>query len=296
VDTADSLIATFQNTGQGWWNESDVAQTIRTPEGSGSLEANIVAFKASHYTRGKDGAPSELAPPLSADADKGDQDTLIAIPILESGARTGKSTDDPRAGSGIGENGDPMFTLQSGKQHAVGFRAAGQEPLKLSEVSPPLCNTDGGGTVPTIGFYANDSGIAFTERGRDKGRTFESQEDLAYALCNPGSGGRTHSRQLFTPMMAVRQLTPLECTRLQGFQDDFFDHVLYRGKPPADGPIYKALGNSMAVPVIAWIGKRIAEVDAIISTLESETAGRSHGNHVRAGYAAAKKRWGYASI
>jgi DNA (cytosine-5)-methyltransferase 1 len=112
--------------------------------------------------------------------------------------------------------------------------------------------------------------IAFTERGRDKGRTFESQEDIAYALCNPGSGGRTHSRQLFTPMMAVRRLTPLECTRLQGFKDDFFDHVLYRGKPPADGPIYKALGNSMAVPVIAWIGKRIAQVDAILSTLESE--------------------------
>jgi len=70
--------------------------------------------------------------------------------------------------------------------------------------------------------------------------------------------------------MAVRRLTPLECTRLQGFKDDFFDHVLYRGKPPADGPIYKALGNSMAVPVIAWIGKRIAQVDAILSTLESE--------------------------
>ena len=65
-------------------------------------------------------------------------------------------------------------------------------------------------------------------------------------------------------MMAVRRLTPLECTRLQGFKDDFFDHVLYRGKPPADGPIYKALGNSMAVPVIAWIGKRIAQVDAIL--------------------------------
>ena len=71
-------------------------------------------------------------------------------------------------------------------------------------------------------------------------------------------------------MTAVRRLTPLECTRLQGFADDFFDHVLYRGKPPADGPIYKALGNSMAVPVIAWIGKRIAQVDAIHSTLESE--------------------------
>lgn len=140
---------------------------------------------------------------------------------------------------------------------AIGFRASGQEGYLPSEVSPPLCNTDGGGTIPSI---------AFTERGRDQGRTFEAQEELAYDLCNPGSGGRTHSRQIFTPMMAVRRLTPLECTRLQGFPDDFFKHVLYRGKAPADGPIYKALGNSMAVPVIAWIGKRIA----LVSTLESE--------------------------
>ena len=44
-----------------------------------------------------------------------------AIPILEAGARTGKSTDDPRAGIGIGKAGDPMFTLQSTKQHAVAF-------------------------------------------------------------------------------------------------------------------------------------------------------------------------------
>lgn len=142
---------------------------------------------------------------------------------------------------------------------AIGFRATGQDGYLPSEISPPLCSTDGGGTIPSI---------AFTERGRDQGRTFEAQEELAYALCNPGSGGRTHSRQIFTPMMAVRRLTPLECTRLQGFADDFFDHVLYRGKPPADGPIYKALGNSMAVPVIAWIGKRIAQVDAIHSTLD----------------------------
>ena len=62
--------------------------------------------------------------------------------------------------------------------------------------------------------------------------------------------------------MAVRRLTPRECCRLQGFPDDYLD-ITYRGKPAADGPKYKALGNSMAVPVMAWIGKRIAMVDAI---------------------------------
>ncbi len=61
--------------------------------------------------------------------------------------------------------------------------------------------------------------------------------------------------------MAVRRLTPRECERLQGFPDGYTD-VTYRKKPSADGPRYKALGNSMAVPVMAWIGKRIAEVEA----------------------------------
>jgi site-specific DNA-cytosine methylase len=61
--------------------------------------------------------------------------------------------------------------------------------------------------------------------------------------------------------MAVRRLTPKECERLQGFPDGYTD-VTYRKKPAADGPRYKALGNSMAVPVMAWIGRRIAELEA----------------------------------
>ena len=61
---------------------------------------------------------------------------------------------------------------------------------------------------------------------------------------------------------AVRRLTPRECERLQGFPDDY-TLIPYRGKPAADGPRYKALGNSMAVPVMRWIGERIAEADKI---------------------------------
>lgn len=59
------------------------------------------------------------------------------------------------------------------------------------------------------------------------------------------------------PGMRVRRLTPRECERLQGFPDDY-TLVPVRGKPAADGPRYKALGNSMAVPVMHWIGERIA--------------------------------------
>ena len=60
--------------------------------------------------------------------------------------------------------------------------------------------------------------------------------------------------------MQVRRLTPVECERLQGFSDDY-TAIPWRGKPAdqcPDGPRYKALGNSWAVPVVRWIGKRIA--------------------------------------
>ena len=69
--------------------------------------------------------------------------------------------------------------------------------------------------------------------------------------------------------MAVRRLTPVECERLQGFPDRYTD-IQPKGKPTPDGPRYKALGNSMAVPVMAWIGKRIQEVDAICKTQQKQ--------------------------
>jgi DNA (cytosine-5)-methyltransferase 1 len=61
--------------------------------------------------------------------------------------------------------------------------------------------------------------------------------------------------------MQVRRLTLVECERLQGFPDNY-TNIPWRKKPESpDGPRYKALGNSMAVPVMRWIGKRIANVE-----------------------------------
>lgn len=61
--------------------------------------------------------------------------------------------------------------------------------------------------------------------------------------------------------MKVRRLTPLECERLQGFPDGWTD-VPHKGKPASDSARYKALGNSMAVNVMRWLGERIAAVEA----------------------------------
>lgn len=64
---------------------------------------------------------------------------------------------------------------------------------------------------------------------------------------------------------AVRRLMPIECERLQGFPDNFTD-VPWNGKSHAsDGPRYKALGNSMAVNVMRWIGTRIDIMEGLIA-------------------------------
>ncbi len=63
--------------------------------------------------------------------------------------------------------------------------------------------------------------------------------------------------------MQVRRLTPMECERLQGFSDGY-TAITVRGKSAADSPRYKAIGNSMAVPVMRWIGERIHTVKQVI--------------------------------
>ena len=67
----------------------------------------------------------------------------------------------------------------------------------------------------------------------------------------------------------MRRLTPVECERLQGFPDGWTD-VEHNGKPAKDGPRYKAMGNSMAVPVIRWIGERIEMVDELVTGIIME--------------------------
>jgi DNA (cytosine-5)-methyltransferase 1 len=98
--------------------------------------------------------------------------------------------------------------------------------------------------------------IAFANRTRDGVKMPEVMKDgVVPALTNPGQGGRADAVNVATHMQ-VRRLTPTECCRLQGFPDDHCD-IVYRKKPAADGPKYRALGNSMAVPCMAWLGWRI---------------------------------------
>jgi DNA (cytosine-5)-methyltransferase 1 len=98
--------------------------------------------------------------------------------------------------------------------------------------------------------------IAFTERTRAGGRTLEAQEDIAYALTNPGNGGRSQERNIAGDF-GVRRLTPTECERLQGFPDGWTAQGV--NGPQADSARYRQLGNAVAVPVARWIGQRLME-------------------------------------
>ena len=200
-------------------------------------------------------------------------------PILEVGARTGNSSGDPRCGIGIGNSGDPMFTLQSGKQHAIGFNLRGRDDGAMPEMTDAasLRSATGGSSNSYIAFSAKDYGadmgeLAPTLRGMGHDLSHANGGgQLAIASSNvpfdamqfDSSAPESDAPDLLIQGMAVRRLTPRECERLQGFPDDY-TLVEYRGKLAADGPRYRALGNSMAVPVMRWIGERIAAVHALL--------------------------------
>jgi len=112
------------------------------------------------------------------------------------------------------------------------------------------------GVMPAIAFNWQQGGDHTTSLGLEVDRTPTMQRSQSMAVQSA---------------MQVRRLTPRECERLQGFPDDY-TAVPHRSKPAADGPRYKALGNSWAVPCARWIGERINAVEQITAPQELEAA------------------------
>jgi len=112
----------------------------------------------------------------------------------------------------------------------------------------------GGGNVPLV--------QAYSIREDAKANNFSATPlEVTPALQAMQPSVQSHHAQTFIAgNMAVRRLTPRECERLQGFKDDYTIIPWKKGESP-DGHRYKALGNSMAVPVMKWIGERINEVN-----------------------------------
>jgi DNA (cytosine-5)-methyltransferase 1 len=156
---------------------------------------------------------------------------------------------------GSGWNEEVSFTLNRLDVHGVVqpvYEMHGQDSRvrELGDVCTTVSATygTGGGNVPVtiqpIGFDVYNQALT-----GDIAKTIDT--------------GRDYSRvPNVLQHMAVRRLTAVECERLQGFPDNYTD-IKSKNKPTPDGPRYKALGNSMAVPVMRWIGERIQKVEAL---------------------------------
>jgi len=154
------------------------------------------------------------------------------------GANNGKGSSEDGTGRGV-----PTIA------HTVALRGrdGGATAEVGGEVATALRASTGGGDKPhVLAFSAKDYGADATDNLSPKMRAGGHSKSHANAGVMPA----------IASLLAVRRLTPRECERLQGFPDE---HTLvpHRNKPAADGPRYKALGNSMAVPVMRWVGKRI---------------------------------------
>jgi DNA (cytosine-5)-methyltransferase 1 len=182
-------------------------------------------------------------------------------------------------GTGRGTPIVPVFAHETAATLTRGAESAGkggyagrrqEDDVNLVAFNPKMggdptmglgVNVDG--TSYTLDHAGNSNAVAYDMRGREGGAQFEGPHETANIRA--GSGGS--SKSYVAESWAVRRLTPRECERLQGFPDDF-TNVPYRGKAAADGPRYKALGNSMAVNAMRWIGQRIDIMEKLIQQNE----------------------------
>lgn len=145
------------------------------------------------------------------------------------------------------------------------LRASGHVDSHANNGAPPAVCVTGSVThcLKADGFDASEDGtgrgqpITVAQHGHFGGF---SRSPVADPLRGKGGDCGGGSEALVSTM-AVRRLMPIECERLQGFPDGWTEWRSRRAGPgverQADGPRYKQLGNSMAVPVIRWLGRRI---------------------------------------
>jgi site-specific DNA-cytosine methylase len=204
----------------------------------------------------------EVASAMKA-RDYKDATDLVAFPInTQLGLRGAETSNSTREGIGIGGADDPAFTLQWAHSHAVATHTAviafgAQNSASQGDsVSEHL--------TPTLD-KSKTPAVAYSIMPMNSGKDYKAREtEVAQPLMAGGPVGGNQGGD-YVAQSAVRRLTPRECERLQGFSDDF-TQIPYRNKPAdqcPDGPRYKALGNSMAVPVMRWIGTRINIVEQI---------------------------------
>ncbi len=209
-----------------------------------------------------------LSPSLRAQSQsshRADSDAFIVAGTLQASVKAAGSATSQDADSGLPVvHGTQDPSVSESLAFSLG-RNSGQENVLAFSCKDH--GADAGQLAPTLramnhqNSHANAGGqvaVAITLRGRDGGATAEIGGDIGNTLrASSGGGDKAHA----LVNSSVRRLTPRECERLQGFPDDY-TRIAWRGRVLdlcPDGPRYKAIGNSKAVPVVRWIGSRIQQ-------------------------------------
>jgi site-specific DNA-cytosine methylase len=289
------------SSGRGWWSESEVGATVRAQDSANKADTLIAGQLVNiehglHATGNRNSIKMhDVSEAITRSEYKGHSVLLTnASPHDDAVAHTlstqcWKATED---GTGRGsplvaqhdllafdEQQITSKTNRSGVQGAVSPTINGKGLMSVAHHGGGLNGQDAntGRILPVIatgvdvynGLTTGDVAIGLRVGDQSVGSlpaviTPEISPALTSAYAR-GTGARADSgvtRCVVSDqeILAVRRLTPRECERLQGFPDDY-TLIPFRGKPVADGNRYRALGNSMAVNVMRWIGERIQRAE-----------------------------------
>ena len=234
---------------------------------------NAITTNKSHENGGPDDNQAQgghlIAHSLSARHDSGEDGTgrgTPIVPILEAGARQDKENrSNPKPG-------DPCHPLAEGahppaivvpsitSHYAKGEDSDCTSPLAITFKPSHFTRGKDGAPSETLPPLSADADVAQVQWASGGGKM---ENNTAQSL----RAGAEHNYQFLRDVLSVRRITPVECERLMGFPDHY-TRIAWRGKAAElcpDGPRYRALGNSMAVPVMRWIGERIGMVEEILA-------------------------------
>jgi DNA (cytosine-5)-methyltransferase 1 len=232
----------------GWATEDG------TGRGAPLVPVGVLAWQPGNVTRGAGSPPSaEVFPTLKSDHGRGASDQqphVLAFDTTQITHKENRSNPKP---------GDPCHPLAAGAHApAIAFSSKDHGADAAADLAPTLramnhadSHANGGGQMAV----AVVSPVRYGNHQQD---TLHHESGIMSTLPGGSNDNAGHYTNTVTAMQ-VRRLTPVECERLQGFPDDY-TAIPWRGKPASecpDGPRYKALGNSWAVPVVRWIGRRI---------------------------------------
>ncbi len=233
------------------------------PRGTEAVESgHVVAFSSNKSV--PDCQTDGTTPTLKLGGHGGGNPPAIAFSAKDYGA---DATEDlsPTLRAGGFTNSHQNGGVMPAVAYAIQERAVCENP----DAGPDGIGVRADDAAYTLEARSTPQSVAYSIMPMNSGKDYKAREtDVAQPLMAGGPVGGNQGGDFITAS-TVRRLTPVECERLQGFPDNF-TAIPWRKKDAEDcpdGPRYKALGNSMAVPVMRWIGERIRLIDDYISII-----------------------------